>query len=83
FVAKIAEDLEAELEEEELPAQGVESEGKTQHQQADIMNKEVGSEFVNEQIQCFDSQDRASQVDPVKTYRGRARPETRSTWFYR
>ncbi|MCI26416.1 hypothetical protein A2U01_0047611, partial [Trifolium medium] len=65
FVAKIAEDLEAELEEEERPAQCVEADGKAQRQQADIANKEVGSESENEQIQCFGSQDRDSQVDPV------------------
>ncbi|MCI09225.1 sulfate transporter, partial [Trifolium medium] len=58
FVAKIAEDFEAEVEEEERPVQCVESGGKAQHQQADIVNKEVVSESENEQIQCFGGQNR-------------------------
>ncbi|MCI93801.1 hypothetical protein A2U01_0115099, partial [Trifolium medium] len=50
FVAAIADDFEAEVEEEERPVHCVESGGKAQHQQADIVYKEVVSESENEQI---------------------------------
>ncbi|MCI18585.1 hypothetical protein A2U01_0039739, partial [Trifolium medium] len=65
FVAKIAEDMDAELEEEELLAQRDKSDGKAGHQQSDIVSKEVGSDTEIEKIQSLDCKDRAPQVDHV------------------